>query len=64
MHIVRTLHQHSIPGLRQSRQRCAASRLGNGARDASYQTVMRGIDLIKDAGIGKVSLVSLPEEQS
>ncbi len=38
--------------------------LVNGARDASYQTVMRGIDLIKDAGIGKVSLVSLPEEQS
>ena len=36
--------------------------LVNGASDASYQTVMRGIDLIKDAGIAKVSLVSLPEE--
>ena len=37
--------------------------LVNGARDASYQTVMSGIDLIKDAGIDKVSLVSLPEER-
>ncbi|MGN6152387.1 MAG: ExbD/TolR family protein [Lysobacteraceae bacterium] len=36
--------------------------LVNGASDASYQTVMRGIDLIKDAGIAKVSLVSLPED--
>ncbi len=36
--------------------------LVNGARDASYQTVMRGIDLIKDAGISKVSLVSLPKD--
>ncbi|MBL8263292.1 MAG: protein TolR [Xanthomonadaceae bacterium] len=36
--------------------------LVNGARDASYQTVMSGIDLIKDAGIAKVSLVSLPKE--
>jgi biopolymer transport protein TolR len=35
----------------------------NGARDASYQTVMSGIDLVKDAGIDKVSLVSLPEER-
>ncbi len=36
--------------------------LVNGARDASYQTVMQGIDLIKDAGISKVSLVSLPAD--
>ena len=36
--------------------------LVNGARDASYQTVMEGIDLIKDAGITKVSLVSLPTD--
>ena len=34
--------------------------LVNGASDASYQTVMSGIDLVKDAGITKVSLVSLP----
>ena len=36
--------------------------LVNGARDASYQTVMKGIDLIKDAGVAKVSLVSLPAD--
>jgi biopolymer transport protein TolR len=36
--------------------------LVNGASDASYQTVMSGIDLIKDAGISKVSLVSLPKD--
>ena len=36
--------------------------LVNGARDASYQTVMAGIDLVKDAGIAKVSLVSLPKD--
>ena len=36
--------------------------LVNGARDASYQTVMSGIDLVKDAGIAKVSLVSLPKD--
>jgi biopolymer transport protein TolR len=36
--------------------------LVNGARDARYQTIMSGMDLIKDAGIGKVSLVSLPAE--
>ncbi len=40
-----------------------ATVLVNGARDASYQTVMSGIDLIKDAGIAKVSLVSLPEDR-
>ncbi len=39
-----------------------ATVLVNGARDASYQTVMQGIDLIKDAGITKVSLVSLPAD--
>ena len=39
-----------------------ATVLVNGARDASYQTVMQGIDLIKDAGIAKVSLVSLPAD--
>jgi biopolymer transport protein TolR len=36
--------------------------LVNGAGDASYQTVMSGIDLVKDAGIAKVSLVSLPKD--
>ena len=36
--------------------------LVNGASDASYQTVMSGIDLIKDAGIARVSLVSLPKD--
>jgi biopolymer transport protein TolR len=36
--------------------------LVNGARDARYQTIMGGIDLVKDAGITKVSLVSLPAE--
>lgn len=40
----------------------SATVLVNGARDASYQTVMQGIDLIKDAGIDKVSLVSLPAD--
>ena len=38
-----------------------ATVLVNGARDAKYQTVMSGIDLIKDAGIAKVSLISQPE---
>ena len=40
----------------------SATVLVNGARDASYQTVMKGIDVIKDAGIAKVSLVSLPAD--
>ena len=44
------------------RQNPNAVVLVNGARDARYQTIMSGIDLIKDAGIGKVSLVSLPAE--
>ena len=44
------------------RQNKNATVLVNGARDASYQTVMKGIDLIKDAGITKVSLVSLPTD--
>ena len=35
--------------------------LVNGARDANYQTIMAGIDLAREAGIDKVSLVSLPE---
>jgi biopolymer transport protein TolR len=43
-------------------QNDGATVLVNGARDASYQTVMQGIDLIKDAGITKVSLVSLPAD--
>jgi biopolymer transport protein TolR len=43
------------------RQNPKATVLVSGARDASYQTVMRGIDLIKDAGIVRVSLISLPE---
>jgi biopolymer transport protein TolR len=43
-------------------QNDGATVLVNGERDASYQTLMKGIDLIKDAGIAKVSLVSLPAE--
>ena len=43
------------------RQNKDATVLVSGARDADYQTIMRGIDLVKDAGIGKVSLVSLPD---
>jgi biopolymer transport protein TolR len=43
-------------------QNDAATVLVNGERDASYQTLMTGIDLIKDAGITKVSLVSLPKD--
>ena len=43
-------------------QNDGATVLVNGERDASYQTVMKGIDLIKDAGIAKVSLVSLPAD--
>ena len=43
-------------------QNDGATVLVNGARDASYQTVMQGIDVIKDAGITKVSLVSLPAD--
>ena len=44
------------------RQNPQATVLVNGASDARYQTIMSGIDLIKDAGITKVSLVSLPAE--
>ncbi len=43
-------------------QNDGATVLVNGSSDASYQTVMKGIDLIKDAGITKVSLVSLPKD--
>jgi biopolymer transport protein TolR len=43
-------------------QNDGATVLVNGERDASYQTLMKGIDLIKDAGIAKVSLVSLPAD--
>ncbi len=43
-------------------QNDGATVLVNGARDASYQTVMQGIDVIKDSGITKVSLVSLPAD--
>ena len=43
-------------------QNDSATVLVNGSSDASYQTVMKGIDLIKDAGITKVSLVSLPKD--
>ncbi len=35
--------------------------LVNGDRDASYQTIMTGIDLIKAAEVTKVSLMSRPE---
>ncbi len=43
-------------------QNDSATVLVSGSSDASYQTVMKGIDLIKDAGITKVSLVSLPKD--
>ena len=43
-------------------QNDGATVLVNGEREASYQTLMKGIDLIKDAGIAKVSLVSLPAD--
>ncbi|MFZ2752987.1 MAG: protein TolR [Lysobacteraceae bacterium] len=43
-------------------QNDGATVLVNGEREASYQTLMQGIDLIKDAGITKVSLVSLPAD--
>ncbi|WP_147653624.1 ExbD/TolR family protein [Vulcaniibacterium gelatinicum] len=36
--------------------------LVRGDRDASYQTIMAGIDLINAAGVSKVSLISLPAE--
>jgi biopolymer transport protein TolR len=52
-----------VAELRAVRSRNAdATVLVNGARDASYQRVLSGIDLIKDAGVDKVSLVSLPQE--
>ena len=35
--------------------------LVNGDRDASYQTIMTGIDLIKAADVARVSLMSRPE---
>jgi biopolymer transport protein TolR len=35
--------------------------LVNGDRDASYQTIMRGIDLISGAEITRVSLISKPD---
>jgi biopolymer transport protein TolR len=43
------------------RQNAEATVLVNGARDADYQTVMKGIDLIKRAGITRVSLISVAE---
>lgn len=43
------------------RQNDEATVLVNGARDADYQTVMKGIDLIKRAGITRVSLISVAE---
>jgi len=43
------------------RQNDEATVLVSGARDASYQTVMKGIDLIKSAGIDRVSLISIAE---
>jgi len=39
-----------------------AAVLVNGDRDASYQKIMTAIDLIKDAGFDRVSLVSIPQE--
>ena len=43
-------------------QNDGATVLVNGERDASYQTLMQGTDLTKDAGITKASLVSLPTD--
>ncbi len=45
------------------RQNAEATVLVSGARDADYQTILRGIDLAKDAGIAKVSLISLPDNE-
>jgi len=39
-----------------------ATVLVNGDRDASYQKVITAIDLIKDAGFDRVSLISHPAE--
>ncbi|MGV8930752.1 MAG: protein TolR [Luteimonas sp.] len=35
--------------------------LVNGDKDASYQVITRGIDRIKEAGVSKVSLLSVPD---
>ena len=45
------------------RQNAEATVLVSGARDADYQTILRGIDLAKAAGIAKVSLISLPDNE-
>ena len=45
------------------RQNAEATVLVSGARDADYQTILRGIDLAKEAGIAKVSLISLPDNE-
>jgi len=45
------------------RQNRDATVLVSGARDADYQTILRGIDLAKEAGIAKVSLISLPDSE-
>ena len=42
-------------------QNSEATVLVNGDRDASYQKIMHGIDLINDAGFTKVSLISHAE---
>ena len=34
----------------------------NGDRNASYQTIMKGIDIVNAAGIKKISLLSHPQE--
>ena len=39
-----------------------ATVLVNGDRDTSYQNIMAGIDLINDAGVTRVSLLSRPQE--
>jgi biopolymer transport protein TolR len=39
-----------------------ATVLVNGDRDASYQKIITAIDLIKDAGFDRVSLISHPQE--
>ncbi|MEN1926092.1 protein TolR [Luteimonas sp. MJ293] len=56
-----------VAGLRERMQAIhnqnpEASVLVNGDRDASYQSVIRAIDTINQAGVTRVSLISRPQE--
>ena len=46
------------------RQNADATVLVQGDRDATYQALMAGIDLINAAGVNKVSLISHPKDTS